>query len=92
MTAELAQLWDEVVAVDLQHVPTRALVGRLFAEVGRVLAPDGEAFLHLPQLRGGVVPLLRRGVRSAGMRLRVSEDVTTSHYGRSVELLLRLSR
>jgi ubiquinone/menaquinone biosynthesis C-methylase UbiE len=107
-----------------QHLPRRPLVAALFGEIGRVLAPGGEAFVQMPQLHGGVVPAVWRAARAAAMRLLVSENVTTSpayrgtrltrgeieralrraglcevardetpsHYGRSVELVLRLAR
>jgi SAM-dependent methyltransferase len=48
----------------LQHLPRRALVGRYLAEFGRVLKRDGEAFVQLPVLAGGVRPRLWRAVRT----------------------------
>jgi SAM-dependent methyltransferase len=48
----------------LQHLPSRALVARYIAELGRALKPGGEALLQLPVLRGGFVPRAWRGLRS----------------------------
>src|SRR5439155_20357700 len=45
----------------VQHLPSRRIVRRMLAEIGRVLRPGGEAFVQLP--------LLRTGGRARGWRL-----------------------
>lgn len=49
----------------LQHLPTREAISAYFAEFGRVLAADGEAFVQLPVLDEGIRPRLWRATRSA---------------------------
>jgi SAM-dependent methyltransferase len=51
----------------LQHLPRRRVVKAYFAEIGRVLAPHGEAFVQLPVLERGVVPRLWRALRSVAL-------------------------
>jgi ArsR family transcriptional regulator len=61
----------------LQHLPARALVLGQLAELARVLAPAGEAFVQLPVLAPGWRPALWRLLRSAAVPLagRLSRDV-----------------
>jgi ubiquinone/menaquinone biosynthesis C-methylase UbiE len=53
----------------LQHLPSVAHVLGLLCEFGRVLAPDGEAFVQLPVLDPGVVPRAWRAARTAALPL-----------------------
>jgi ubiquinone/menaquinone biosynthesis C-methylase UbiE len=49
----------------LQHLPSRKVVLRYLGELGRVLAPTGEAFVQLPVLEPGLRPRLWRAARTA---------------------------
>jgi len=51
----------------LQHLPGRGRVQAYLAEIGRVLAPQGRAFVQLPVLGPGVSPRAWRVLRSAAM-------------------------
>jgi SAM-dependent methyltransferase len=53
----------------LQHLPSVRHVLGLLREFGRVLAPDGEAFVQLPVLDPGVVPRAWRAARTAALPL-----------------------
>jgi ubiquinone/menaquinone biosynthesis C-methylase UbiE len=57
----------------LQHLPSRRLAQAYVRELGRVLAPGGEAFVQLPLLHGGVVPRLWRALRTPVARLSKPE-------------------
>jgi len=61
----------------LQHLPHRAIVLGHLREFGRVLAPGGRAFVHLPVLASGIRPRAWRLVRSAAVPLasRLTRDV-----------------
>jgi ubiquinone/menaquinone biosynthesis C-methylase UbiE len=53
----------------LQHLPGRDRVLAYLGEIGRVLAPDGRAFVQLPVLRPGIRPRLWRLGRRAAVPL-----------------------
>jgi SAM-dependent methyltransferase len=53
----------------LQHLPSVGHVLGYLREFGRVLAPDGEAFVQLPVLDGGLVPRAWRAARTAALPL-----------------------
>jgi len=53
----------------LQHLPSVGHVRGYLREFGRVLAPDGEAFVQLPVLDAGVVPRAWRAARTAVLPL-----------------------
>ena len=53
----------------LQHLPSVGHVRGYLREFGRVLAPDGEAFLQLPVLDAGLVPRAWRAARTAALPL-----------------------
>ena len=53
----------------LQHLPSVGHVLGYLREFGRVLARDGEAFVQLPVLDGGVVPRAWRTARTAALPL-----------------------
>jgi ubiquinone/menaquinone biosynthesis C-methylase UbiE len=57
----------------LQHLPSRRLVGSYVRELGRVLRPDGEAFVQVPVLDGGLVPRLWRALRTPVARFSKPE-------------------
>jgi ubiquinone/menaquinone biosynthesis C-methylase UbiE len=61
----------------LQHLPGRRVVVSYLREFGRVLAPEGKAFIQLPVLGAGIRPRLWRLARSAVVPLtsRVANDV-----------------
>jgi SAM-dependent methyltransferase len=60
----------------LQHLPRRAVVLAYLREFGRVLAPQGRAFLQIPILGPGIRPRLWRLVRGIAVPLgRMSRDV-----------------
>jgi len=54
----------------LQHLPRKALVARLLAEVARTLAPDGKAVVHLPVLAPTVRARSWRLARAAAVSVR----------------------
>lgn len=47
----------------LQHLPRRELVVTYLREIGRILAPEGEAFVQVPVLERGLKPRLWRAFR-----------------------------
>lgn len=51
----------------LQHLPGRAVIEGALREFGRVLAPDGRAFVQLPVLEPGLRPRLWRALRGAAV-------------------------
>jgi ubiquinone/menaquinone biosynthesis C-methylase UbiE len=51
----------------LQHLPGRDVVAGALREFGRVLAPDGRAFVQLPVLEPGLRPRLWRALRGAAV-------------------------
>jgi SAM-dependent methyltransferase len=53
----------------LQHLPSVRHVLGYLREFGRVLAPDGEAFVQLPVLDDGLVPRAWRAARAAALPL-----------------------
>ena len=53
----------------LQHLPSVGHVIGYLREFGRVMAPDGEAFVQLPVLDPGLVPRLWRAARTAALPL-----------------------
>ena len=53
----------------LQHVPRKRIALSLLREIGRVLAPQGEAFLQLPVLVAGAKPRAWRVLRGAVLPL-----------------------
>jgi ubiquinone/menaquinone biosynthesis C-methylase UbiE len=53
----------------LQHVPRKRIALSLLREIGRVLAPHGEAFLQLPVLVAGAKPRAWRVLRGAVLPL-----------------------
>ena len=53
----------------LQHLPSVDHVLGYVREFGRVLAPDGEAFVQLPVLDRGLVPRAWRAARTAALPL-----------------------
>jgi SAM-dependent methyltransferase len=57
----------------LQHLPSRLLVRAYVGELGRVLRRDGEAFVQLPVLHGGLVPRLWRALRTPLARVSKPE-------------------
>lgn len=61
----------------LQHLPSRGLVEAYLAEIARVLAPAGQAFVQLPILEPGLRPALRRALRGIAVPLvaRLSRGV-----------------
>ena len=52
----------------LQHLPSVGHVLGYLREFGRVLAPDGEAFVQLPVLDDGLVPRAWRAARTLRSR------------------------
>lgn len=53
----------------LQHLPRRSIVLSYLRELGRVLAPEGRAFVQLPVLGSGLQPRLWRAARSVAVPL-----------------------
>jgi SAM-dependent methyltransferase len=51
----------------LQHLPRRAVVLAHLREFGRVLAPEGRAFVQIPVLRRGIRPRSWRVLRRAAL-------------------------
>lgn len=75
----------------LQHLPHRALVAGLLAELGRVLRPGGEGFVQLPVLEAGPKPRLWRGLRTLAVPLvaRLSRSPARAPALRGVRLTER---
>lgn len=72
----------------LQHLPRRDLVAAHLAEIDRVLADGGEAFVQLPVLRAGFVPRARRAARQLALPLlgRLTTDPARRAAFRGVRL------
>jgi len=69
----------------LQHLPSVGHVLGYLHEFGRVLAPDGEAFVQLPVLDNGLVPRAWRAARAAALPLvRRSADRSAAFRGTRV--------
>jgi ubiquinone/menaquinone biosynthesis C-methylase UbiE len=65
----------------LQHLPGRGAIAGYVREFGRVLAPDGRAFVQLPVLGPGLRPRLwRSGRRLAVPLARGDEPETRPEY------------
>jgi SAM-dependent methyltransferase len=75
----------------LQHLPHRRVVTAYLAEIARVLAPGGEAFVQLPLLQGGWRPRGWRTLRSLALPVlsRVTRDPARRAAFRGVRLTER---
>jgi SAM-dependent methyltransferase len=72
----------------LQHLPRRALVLSYLAEIARILAPRGRAFVQLPVVGPGLTPRAWRIVRGAVVPLgaRLSGEVARQSAYRGYRL------
>ena len=70
----------------LQHLPSRDVVVRYFAEFARVLKKTGQAYVQLPLLTPGPRPLLWRALRSVAVPLTSFRGPTSSAAFRGFRL------
>jgi SAM-dependent methyltransferase len=68
----------------LQHFPRRELVGAYLREFARVLAPHGEAIVHLPVIDSGAVSRLWRAGRRVGI---VARSARSDNFRTTIEYM-----
>jgi SAM-dependent methyltransferase len=73
----------------LQHVPRKRIALSLLREIGRVLAPQGDAFLQLPVLVAGAKPRAWRTLR--GVLLPLTDRLSRRPTGKAAYRGFRLT-